>query len=206
MSEMGSVTVWIHQLKANERDAVEALWQRYFHRLIAFARRQLSTVPRTASNEEDVALSAFFSFFKAVEAGRFPQLDDRHDLWQVLVMLTRRKAISLKKFESRERRDFRRLQQQSAASADKTLLHDPVFAELISQEPDPTFVTEMLEQRRYLLDKLEDQELQQIAEWKLEGYTNGEIAERLNWAESTIERRLQLIRKCWEDELPTAQN
>ena len=34
------------------------------------------------ADEEDVALSAFDSFCRGAEQGRFPRLDDRDDLWQ----------------------------------------------------------------------------------------------------------------------------
>jgi DNA-directed RNA polymerase specialized sigma24 family protein len=34
----------------------------------------------------------------------------------------------------------------------------------------------------------------------MEGYTQGEIAERLNVAERTIERKVRLIRAVWEAE------
>ena len=47
------------------------------------------------ADEEDVALSAFKSFVRAVQEDRFLKLDDRDDLWQILVMLTLRKATIL---------------------------------------------------------------------------------------------------------------
>jgi len=34
-----------------------------------------------------VALSAFDSFCRAVDQGRFPRLNDRHDLWQILMLI-----------------------------------------------------------------------------------------------------------------------
>jgi hypothetical protein len=67
MSSPGSVTCWIQQLKAGERAATQALWESYFQRLVARARRQLAGVPRRAADEEDVALSAFDSFCRAAE-------------------------------------------------------------------------------------------------------------------------------------------
>jgi DNA-directed RNA polymerase specialized sigma24 family protein len=37
----------------------------------------------------------------------------------------------------------------------------------------------------------------------MEGYTNEQIACKLNCAVPTVERRLRLIRKTWEKELPS---
>src|SRR5262249_13357 len=58
MPSEGSVTRWIHRLKAGEQAALQQLWQRYFRRLVGLARRRLRDAPRTAADEEDVALSA----------------------------------------------------------------------------------------------------------------------------------------------------
>ena len=55
-------------------------------------------------------------------------------------------------------------------------------------------LNEALERR---LEALADAELQQIALWRLEGYTNREIADKLGCVERTVERRLELIRETW---------
>jgi hypothetical protein len=44
--------------------------------------------------------------------------------------------------------------------------------------------------------------LRAVRLWKLEGYTNAEIDENLGCAAPTLERRLWLIRKSWEKEVP----
>jgi len=51
-----------------------------------------------------VALSAFDSFCRAITQGRYPQLSDRDDLWQQLVLITARKAIDLVHHERRLKR------------------------------------------------------------------------------------------------------
>jgi hypothetical protein len=82
VSTAGSVTRWLEQLKAGEQAAVQQLWTRYYARLVRLAREKLGAAPRQAADEEDVALSAFDSFCRAAEAGRFPRLLDRDDLWR----------------------------------------------------------------------------------------------------------------------------
>jgi DNA-binding NarL/FixJ family response regulator len=54
--------------------------------------------------------------------------------------------------------------------------------------------------RRLASHKLGNEELRSIAVWKMEGYSNPEIAARLGRAVATVERRLRLIRKRWEGE------
>src|SRR5438067_355347 len=95
MTSPGSVTVWLVQLKAGDTAAAQHLWQGYFRRLVGLARQRLRGGHRIVADEEDVALSAFDSFCQGVEQQRFPQLADRDDLWQLLVLLTARKACRL---------------------------------------------------------------------------------------------------------------
>lgn len=184
-----SVTQWIHQLRGGDPSAARNLWEAYFHRLVGLARARLRTLPRRAADEEDVALSAFDSFCRGVERGRFPRLDDRDDLWRVLLLVTERKAIDLLEHEGRVKRDRRRLH----ADGDEPL------AACASREPDPAFAAEVADACRRLLAALADEKLRAIALHKLEGFTNEEIATKTRCSLATVERRLRLIRREWEE-------
>jgi DNA-directed RNA polymerase specialized sigma24 family protein len=58
----------------------------------------------------------------------------------------------------------------------------------------------MIEACQGLLDKLEDDTQREVAIWKLEGYTNKEIAEKVDRNERSVERKLKLIRKRWSEQ------
>ena len=88
MASSRSVSHWIGQLRAGDPVAAQHLWEGYFRRLVGLARGKLQSLPSRAADEEDVALSAFASFCRGVEGGRFPQLADRDDLWRLLVTIT----------------------------------------------------------------------------------------------------------------------
>src|SRR5262245_22878830 len=107
MSSGGSITHWLAQLKDGDHVAAQQLWPVYFQRLVALARSHLRSSPRRAADEEDVALSAFDSFCRGAQRGCFPRLDDRDDLWQLLVLITVRKAIDLVHHERRGARGGR---------------------------------------------------------------------------------------------------
>src|SRR5439155_4583698 len=158
MSTTDPVTVWITQVKAGQRAAVQQLLERYFQRLVQLARARLQGVPGLAGYDEDVALSAFKSLCLGAERDRFPQLADRDDLWRLLAVMTVRKAIDLQ----------RRRRPQSAGAE--------TFEQLLSREPAPELAAEVSEEYRRLLDRLGDPQLQAVALWKVEGYTNDEIA------------------------------
>jgi DNA-directed RNA polymerase specialized sigma24 family protein len=99
-----SVTYWIQALKTGDADAAEKLWGRYFERLINLARARLRGAVRAAADEEDAVLSAFQSFFQGAANGRYPRLDDRDDLWRLLVVITERKALDQVGHERRAKR------------------------------------------------------------------------------------------------------
>src|SRR3954454_24904670 len=104
MSSEGSVTTWIHALSAGDAAVAQILWERYFGRMVELARNKLRASVSRAADEEDVALSAFHSFCQAASEQRFPRLANRDDLWQVLVMLTARKALDQRKYDTRKKR------------------------------------------------------------------------------------------------------
>jgi RNA polymerase sigma factor (sigma-70 family) len=190
VSTPGSVTQWFDGLRAGDPAAVQELWKRYYRRMVSLARQKLQGAPRRAADEEDAASRAFYSLCRGAEAGRFLKLDDRDDLWQVLFLLTKRKAIDLIEHEGRQMRDHRKVEPATPE-------HSPL-ADLAGREPDPGFAVEVAEEYQRLLGVLGDDELRQIAVWKMEGYTNEEIAALLNRTVKTVERRLHLIRREWE--------
>jgi DNA-directed RNA polymerase specialized sigma24 family protein len=198
MPSPGSVTYWIGQLKAGDPEAPQRLWESYFERLVRLARGRLRAAPRRAADEEDVALSAFDSFCRGALDGRFPRLSDRDDLWQLLVLLTARKASNLVRLERRQRRGGGKVQNLSALGEDDGA-EVAAFANLIGREPDPEFAAQVAEECRRLLACLGDAALQAVAVWKMEGHTNEEIAAKLGRSVGTVERKLRLIRRIWEE-------
>jgi DNA-directed RNA polymerase specialized sigma24 family protein len=194
-----SVSRWLHLLQQGDAAAAQALWQRYFNRLVGLAHFKLQDRPRRAADEEDVALSAFASFCRAAQAGRFPNLNDRDDLWRLLVTLTERRALNLVRDESRLKRGGGAVQGESALpSPDDSTLGG--LDQIAGREPTPEFAAQVAEECDRLLNLLDDGELRAIAVWKMEGDTAPDIAGRLGCALSTVERRLRLIRRIWEEE------
>jgi RNA polymerase sigma factor (sigma-70 family) len=194
MDTGNSVTRWISGLKQGDQSAATKLWEAYFRRLVALAHARLHDAPRRMADEEDVVLSAFDSFFRGVQAGRFPRLDDRDDLWQILVMITVRKAIDLRKYEGRQSRGMGRVQSLSE-------LNQEGLETIGGDEPTSELAAQLAEEYQRLMEKLGDPTLQSVATWKLEGYTNDEIAARLGCVTKTVERKLARIRSKWEREI-----
>jgi DNA-directed RNA polymerase specialized sigma24 family protein len=209
MPSKGSVTRWLDQAQAGDSDAAQQLWQRYFDRLVRLARAKLQGAPRGMADEEDVALSAFDSFYRGVEQGRFPRLNDRDNLWKLLVVITARKAGKLKRDAGRHKRGGRGEHDASTPhdaspspppAMGKEKEDDLELDELVSREPSPEFAVQVAEECQRLLDGLKDDVARAVALAKMEGYTNAEIAAKLDYAPRTIERKLAVIRGRWEKE------
>lgn len=180
-------------LKRGDHAAAEALWDSYIHRLVALARVRLGGMPRRAADEEDVALSAFDSFCRRAEAGQFARLSDRDDLWQLLVLITERKAINLMRREGRKSRGEGRVVPFSEVEG-----HGP--NDIADPGPTPEFAAQVVDEFRELLRRLGDDSLVSVALAKMEGYTNKQIADRLGCIEQTVERKLRSIRRIWSAE------
>ena len=193
------LSVWLGPLKDGDPEAARRVWEAAFPKLVALARNRLRTISRAAADEEDLALSAFASFCRGAEQGRFPRLDDRTDLWQVLLMLVHRKAVTAARRETRAKRGGGHVVQASALAGNEAA--DPL-ASIRTGEPTPEAAACVAEECDRLLRMLSDPTLRDVALWKMEGYTNAEIAKKIGRVEGTVERKLALIRQTWEGEVP----
>ena len=189
-----SITRWIADLKDGHESAAQGLWEVYFDRLVGLARMKLAAGPRRLADEEDVALGAFKSLCLGAAKGRFTELRDRDNLWPLLVVLTVRKAQDLVKHERRQKRGGNNAGGANRAETD--------IEGLLSREPTPELSAMLAENCQRLLGRLEPAQ-RQIARLKLEGHANAEIAAQLGCGLRTVERRLELIRRIWDQ---TEQN
>ena len=75
------------------------------------------------------------------------------------------------------------------------------FDEILGDAATPEVLAIAVEEYQRLMRVLDDDRLRTIAQCKLEGHRNEEIAERLGLTCRSIERKLQRIRQIWEGEL-----
>jgi DNA-directed RNA polymerase specialized sigma24 family protein len=193
VSSEGSITRLIGHLKEGDRGTSQQLWEAYFGRLVRLAQTRLRGAARSGADEEDIVVSVFDSFFRRAELGQFPQLQDRDDLWKLLFVLTVRKAINHIHHEGRKSRGGGRIRSLED-------LEGLDARELMCIEPSPELAAQMTEECHNLLDRLGDPTLRAVATWKMEGYTNREIADKLDCVEQTVERKLRSIRRLWSTE------
>jgi RNA polymerase sigma factor (sigma-70 family) len=180
-----SITRLMRAVQDGSSSAVRPLLAAYFDRLVQLAHKRLQNLPGLGGYDEDLALRSFHSVYQRLRDPARPlELANRNDLWRLLATRTISRAI-----------DLIRRHRLAVVTGDQDLTR------LLSREPTPEEAAEVADECRRLLDALPEPELRQIALWKVEGYTNEEIAARLDCVPRTIERKVSRIRLLWQHEL-----
>ena len=166
---------WIDKLQQGQPEAAQAIWERYFAQLVRLAERKMGALPRRIADGEDVALSAMNSFVQGARAGKFPRLDDETDLWRLLVTITARKVSAQRRRHFARRRNKGRVRGESIFALGDD---EPAggFDAVAGEIPTPAFAAQVAEECQSLFDRLDDPLLRDIARWKMEGYSNEEMA------------------------------
>ncbi len=182
-SDDESITRWFVRLRDGDERAAEILWQHYFPKLIAVAKHRFGADRDPVYGADDAVASVFHLLWNGARQGRYADVGGRDELWRILVTATRRKIID-------------RVRRENATKRGGAKLEQPV-KELSSPEATPEMLCLMDERLNELLGALRNDDLRRIALWRLEGYSNVEIARELDLSERTIERKLRLIREDW---------
>ena len=191
------VTVWLEGLREGNDESAQQLWERYFVHLVRVAAKKLPQGVRRDFDEEDVALSAFFAMCEGVKHGKFPRLDDRDNLWSLLVVITARKVARRLRNATAQKRGGGDARGESALGNEPSLTSGHGIGDIIGREPSADFAAEVAEESERLLNLLPDSAMRNLAVLKMEGYSNQECAEKLDCGLRTVERRLNLIRTIW---------
>ncbi len=197
-----SVTNWLRKLEDGHDQAAQELWNVFFERMVWLVQQRMRASPLGVADAEDVALSAFASFCLGVRKQRFPELKDRNNLWRLLVSITLRKLMHMQRDQNRQKRgrDFRQLPQ-----ANDSLDCPTEIEQIISREPTPEIAAQLAEQYDRWMRALGSEDLVRLTQWKLEGFTNSEIAAKCGLTARTIERKLNLIRRILTQATLTSQ-
>jgi DNA-directed RNA polymerase specialized sigma24 family protein len=202
LGECGSVTAWIQAMKNGSESAASRLYQRYFRQLVWLAWRRMQSNPLPHLDGEDVAQSVMNNLFVRAQAGKFPDLHNRNQLWGLIATLTWHKVVDKKRSHNAPRNGGGRVIGENDLVPVGWDEQIQGFEGVPGQEPPPDFVLAAAENVDRLLGLLDNDEQRQIALWRMEDYENGEIAAMLRCSIKTVERRVRLIRDIWKPELP----
>lgn len=191
-SDSGSVSYWFQRLKAGDESAIERLWSRYSPRLQRIACSALGGSSRSVADEDDVITQAFSAFTRRAAGGAYGSLRTRDEMWRLLVVVTRSYAWKQARFLDRIKRGRGRT---SVGDVNQ------VLSQIASRTLPADSKAELQETLALLLEKLGDEELRHIVIGRLHGKTSGELATELDRSVRTVERRIEVIRETWHQEM-----
>jgi DNA-directed RNA polymerase specialized sigma24 family protein len=193
----GSVTQFFVKLRQGDPTAADELWRRFFPRLVGLARKTLSGRPVAVADAEDAVQSALFSFWQRARRGDFGDDLGRDNLWNLLGVITVRKALKHQERERALKRGGGKVFHETALSRGAGAGGTPFrLDDTLSSVPAVEFDLRCEE----LLLML-DEELRRFALLKLLGHATPEIAAQLDCTERKVQRKLNLVRMRWEREL-----
>lgn len=187
---LGEITLLYERAKSGDEDAAEGLWYVYANRLLGLARAVLERrgIAPSETSEDSVVNMAFTRFFDALSRGKYSDVQNRHDLWRLLAVITRNHALNEAKRYGRRidrTRDSEALLNQSCA--------EPIANEVLAVS-DMVEKIELEIQERSRNDQQADRIIQ-ILRMTLCGHTQKEISSAIGQSEITVRRRLGMVRE-----------
>jgi RNA polymerase sigma factor (sigma-70 family) len=190
----GTVTAILIAIRSGDRHAQSSMWRICHPQLRQVARQMLRPKTRAVADEDDVLVEVMCSVLQRLELGRYPEVQNRQDLFRLLHAVTVRRAINLNRHAAREKR----------GSTRRALNQDQLLSNV--QDPRAQFLGRQ-EELAHLLSLLPEDLMRTVALMRLDGYCVTEIATMTNMSLPTIERRLRSIREIWSARLePGAQD
>ena len=117
----GSITKYLVRLQAGDEAAVRAVLDHYLDRLEVYARRMLRSFGASCAvvDEQDLAHEAILIVVVGIRRKKYKDLHDRQALSRLLLTITRRLVIKLKRYQMTGRRTGRPREVMAFAEPDR---------------------------------------------------------------------------------------
>jgi RNA polymerase sigma-70 factor (ECF subfamily) len=175
----------IERCREGSETAARQLFHQYAGQLLELARQRISQRLASRVDAEDVVQSVFRTFFHRMKAGEFT-FRDPDDLCKLLVRITLFKTLRQVAHHQQGKRDAR----QESPKGDFT---QEQLLSVISHDPSPEEAVIFLDELEHFLGELPAAD-RKICELRIEGYTNTEIAAKLDINERRIRRLMERLR------------
>jgi RNA polymerase sigma-70 factor (ECF subfamily) len=185
--EQALISLW----RQGDQDAARQIVDRYIDRLLLLARRRISQRLSSRVDAEDIVQSVFRTFFHRVKEGQFA-FAEQDDLCKLLVRITLHKTLRQVAFHKAAKRD-------PSQETDQGEHHSEQLMALLDNEPTPEATVAFVDQLEHFLGQLKPQE-REILEMRLQGFSNDDIAKKLNIYDRKIRRVIEHIRAVAEKE------
>lgn len=172
----------VDRWREGDQDAATELYERYFEQLINIISGNLMERYQSHFDSEDVLMSAFRTVLVRVTNGEF-RFEDDDDVWKLLV------TVSLNKLRKKVRHHQtgkRNIDLETRGSSD----FDGTLAGQLTLSPGVFEAVEFADLVKTAMSILSDRE-RSILLLRLEGFSQQEIASKLEITDRTV-------RRCWE--------
>jgi DNA-directed RNA polymerase specialized sigma24 family protein len=198
MSSVGSVTLCVQQLRSPDgrqrEEAARVIWERFSPRLQALVRRHLDNRIRRREDEHDILQNTYVSFCKGQFEGKASP-SSRQELWKLLVRITMCKVVNTAHRHHAARRDVRRERTEARDQDRAGALFPRWMLEHVDRaQPSHEEMVVVHDEVERILHELSE-DLRRIVLWKLDGFTNADIAKMMGRTVRSVELKMQLIRK-----------
>jgi RNA polymerase sigma factor (sigma-70 family) len=175
----------IQRLRDGSGTAAREVFDRYVERLLGLAKRRIGARMNSRLDPEDVVQSVFRSFFLRIKNDQF-QINVENDLFKLLVRITVHKTLRQIAHHRAAKRDPGH---ETAQGSDA----QEMLMQVMDAEPTPETVVTFMDHLEHFLKQLPQQD-RQILELRLQGFSTGEIAQKLGSYDRKIRRVLERIR------------
>lgn len=188
------MTRWISAMRMGDPDAIRKLVERYFGRLRKLSEARIRRGKPIYEDGEDIAIQVLTSVCRKVEKGHFPDLQNRNDLWYLMIFITHRMVID--RWRSSKNLSHHVPFTGTLEDALETIDHD--LDSFLSEDSESDFqILEIVDCWQGMIRQLKDPIAKEVAKLKLEGLSNREIADRLGIVPRTVERKSEIIEQRW---------
>lgn len=195
-----SVSEWLSTVNHTDGEAETAwchLWERHAPGVTALARERLPQGRKPLADEDDDVVDVFKDLFRGMKEHRFAPPSNRDDLQQILVTITRHRAIDVAR-----RNGFRaahEVGESALQSADSGDGGDRPMDRVPAADDPPKMSVLACEVLSSLLDSLENGTLRQVAVMQVFSLNNEEIARELGLSVRTVQRKVRVIARRWRE-------
>jgi DNA-directed RNA polymerase specialized sigma24 family protein len=177
-------------IRDGDKSVIDAFSKRYFSKI-----RDLACAKLNKMDSEEVANDVLEALMRSIAKGRYPDLKDRTGLWYLILKITQRRIIGITRKEGAARRN-----QRSKPPIDPVEVLSDFEVELdqlVAEQSSEIVRIEIVDSWEELLRALPDDETREIAQLKLQSYSNREIAEKLYVTPSKVDRKVKRIQEEW---------
>jgi DNA-directed RNA polymerase specialized sigma24 family protein len=195
-SDQGSVTGWISLIREGHQHALDAFSKRYFSKIRDLAKSKLSK-----PDSEEVANDVLAALTQSIAGGKYPDLCDRNSLWFLILKITQNRVIAFTRREKAQKRipaeSIESNHSEDLVRVESLADYEVELDQAIASNSTEAAWIEIADCWEELLRCLPDDVCRQIAQLKLQSYSNREIASMMGFTPSRVDRKVRLIQEEW---------